>query len=116
MSTTSEQRNICERVGSVVVSVDPEMKIGVAIATLGMLPLNALRHPPENGTAGWYIWGGECLSRDDDFFQPLHAGHLAEHAPQLVPYLALAPGWRVLLAPGVEDVWHDDALLKVREE
>jgi hypothetical protein len=113
MSASVEQRSICERLGSAIVSVDPDMKVGVAMETLGMLPLNALRHPPEGGTTGWYIWGGESLSDDDEFFQPLHAAHVADHAPQLLPYLALAPGWRVLLAPGVEDVWFDDALLQL---
>jgi len=29
------------------------------------------------------------------------------------PYLARPPGWRVLLAPGQEDVWYDGTLLDV---
>ncbi|WP_432444553.1 immunity protein Imm33 domain-containing protein [Rhizobium leguminosarum] len=28
-------------------------------ALRGDLPLNGLRHPPEAGTNGWFIWGGE---------------------------------------------------------
>jgi hypothetical protein len=113
MTTTVEQQEICKRVGSAVVPVDPEMKVGIATATLGMLPLNALRHPPERGTTGWYIWGGDNLAENEDFFQPLHASHLAAHVPRLLPYLALAPGWRVLLAPDVEDLWYDHALLQL---
>lgn len=62
--------------------------------------------------SGWYVWGGE-LSADPEFFKPLHVCHLADYAPELLPFLALAPGWRVLLAPGHEDVWYDEALLAV---
>jgi hypothetical protein len=86
------------------------MKVGIALPTLGDLPLNALRHRPGNGTTGWYIWGGN-LSDAPDFFQTLHAEHLYEYVPQLVPYLALAPGWRVLIAPAQLDVWYDASLL-----
>lgn len=86
-------------------------KVGIALATLQELPLNALRHKPEGGTCGWYIWGGEHFSEDKDFFQPLHVAHLADHVPLLVPYLDLAPGWRVLLAPNYEDVWFDASLV-----
>ena len=74
--------------------------------TLDRLPLTAVRHKPANGTCGWYIWGGD-YSEADDFYQPMHVLHLAEHCPQLLPYLALAPGWSVMLAPAYEDVWFD---------
>jgi len=30
-----------------------------------------------------------------------------------VPFLGLPPGWRVLLAPGQEEVWFDAELLSV---
>ena len=55
-------------------------------------------------------WGAEELSASPDFFAPLHASHLADHAPALIPYMGLAPGFRVLLAPGQEDVWFDPKL------
>ena len=35
----------------------------------------------------------------------LHAVHLADHCPSVLPYLGLPPGWRFLIAPGYEDVW-----------
>jgi hypothetical protein len=53
------------------------------------------------------------LSVTDDFFDPLHVSHLDARLPEVVPYLALPPGWRFLLAPGHEDVWYDESLLKV---
>ncbi len=55
---------------------DPDAKLGVSRSALdGTAPLNGLRHPPEAGTSGWYIWGGEW-SDADDFFQPLHHAHV----------------------------------------
>jgi hypothetical protein len=66
---------------------------------------------PEHGTCGWYIWGGGEFPQDPEFFQALHVEHLSEYCAQLLPFLALAPGWRVLLAPGYEDVWYDETLL-----
>jgi hypothetical protein len=86
---------------------------GIALHTLTSVPLNALRHPPEHGTCGWYIWGGETLSDDPTFFKPLHVSHLSEVCPSIVPYLGLAPGWRVLIAPNQEEVWFDETLLAV---
>jgi hypothetical protein len=88
------------------------MKVGIALATLDRVPINALRHPVDGDTTGWYIWGGE-FSTDDGFFQSMHASHLFGMLPKLIPYLALAPGWRVLLAPDRADVWHDSELLNV---
>jgi len=51
------------------------------------------------------------MSDDPDFFVSLHVEHLGEWCPAIVDYLALPPGFRVLLAPGVEDVWFDESLL-----
>lgn len=76
-------------------------------------PLNGLRHPAGHGMNGWYVWRGEELGQADGFFEPLHARHLAEWSPDVMPYLALPCGWRFLLAPGHEDVWYDATLLNV---
>ncbi len=108
---SEEQVALCQRFGSPVATPAPNEKLGIAIATLSLKPLNALRHSPSKGTCGWYIWGGEVLSQRSDFFQPLHMSHLSEYCPTLLPYLALVPGWRVLLAPGQEEVWYDKSLL-----
>jgi hypothetical protein len=112
MNQLSSQAEICEQLGSLYVPPGEDERLGVALSTLSRVPLNALRHPAENGTCGWYIWGGD-FSDHPDFFQPLHAHHLVEQLPAIVPYLALAPGWRVLMAPGHTDVWYDPALLAV---
>ena len=36
--------------------------------------------------------------------------------PEVLPYLALPPGWRFLLAPDYQDVWFDESLLDVSGE
>ena len=108
-----DQRTVAARFGAEYVPVSANDKIGVAVSTLSQLPLNALRHPTNDGTSGWYVWGGPELSTDPKFFQPLHAEHLREYCPALEPFLGLAPGWRVLLAPNQEEVWFDEALLAV---
>ncbi len=105
---------ICSRYGSLYVPPEMSQKVGIALDSLAMLPLNALRHAPENETCGWYIWGGTELPQDSIFFQPLHVSHLGTYCPELTPYLGLAPGWRILLAPGRVDVWFDENLLEPR--
>jgi hypothetical protein len=112
MTQLLSQSQICEQFGSLFQPPAMDSHVGIALSTLNQLPLNALRHPSEQDTCGWYIWGGE-LSQDAEFLQPLHVHHLVKHAPQMVPYLGLAPGWRVLLAPGQTDVWYDPTLLSV---
>jgi hypothetical protein len=97
------------------VSPDPpaaNCKVGIALATLHLDPLNGLRTKPEHETCGWYIWGGRDLPDDPDFFSPLHVSHVPDYCPRVLPYLALPPGWRFLLgANNHVDVWHDPKLL-----
>jgi hypothetical protein len=112
MSATDEQQATCTRVGAEFLESRLDEKLGVALETLGQYPINGLRHKPESGTCGWYIWCGEDLSADPEFFKPLHVAHLSERLPAALPYLGLAPGWRFLLAPGHEDVWFDASLLE----
>lgn len=107
----NDPREVCRRFGTEFMPPALGLKVGIALQSLGNLPLHAMRVRPENGTCGWYIYGGE-FSMDVDFYQPLHLAHLGERCPELVPYLALPPGWRVMLAPDFEDVWFDDELLK----
>ena len=106
MPASAEQIAICARFQSEVVPAEPDLKVGIALNTLKLLPLNATRCEQENGTCGWYIYGGE-YSEDPEFYQPLHVSHLSKYCPTIIPYLALAPGWRVLVAPDYEDVWYD---------
>ena len=94
----------------------PERNLKLGISAdffLGKLPLNGLRHLPEDGTCGWFLWAGQELSSSPGFFQPMHVKHLFERCPRVLPYLALPPGWRFLIADSYEDIWQDDSLLVV---
>ena len=104
------QEEICKKFGAAPMPFKTNDKLGIAIETLGKQPINGLRHNPENGTCGWYIWCGEEMSEDPDFFKPLHVSHLAEYLPEIEQYLSLPPGYRFLVAEGYEDVWHDSQL------
>lgn len=111
---TEAQLAICNRFGVGPIPVRGDQKIGISRNVLDRIwPLNGLRHPPEGETTGWYIWAGEDLSSDPDFFLPLHVSHLSEWCPEVLPYLALPPGCRFLIGPGYEDVWVDLSLLDV---
>ena len=78
-------------------------------------PVHALRHPPKGTTSGWYVWRGDPVipQNDEHFFKASHPEHMGPGFDLLLPYLALPPGWRVLVAPGHEDVWYDEALLEI---
>lgn len=111
MSKVNEH-SVCERHG-----VSPRMpaagsKLGIALSTLESLPINGLRLNEEKGTNGWYIWCGGEMSKDDDFFSPLHVEHIEQFLPAISGYLALPPGYRFLVdGKGYEDVWFDPELL-----
>ena len=80
----------------------------------GFNPVNGLRQPQCDKTAGWYIWAGEEFSQAEDFFKPYHASHLLEMRPSIIKYLGLPPGFRFLIDDnGYEDVWEDRELLKI---
>ncbi len=106
------QQEICRKFNSDFIPISSNLKVGISLNIRnGALPINGLRHSPEGDTTGWYIWGGEELSDDPDFFNPLHIEHLDEWCPQIKKYLGLAPGWRFLIAGDYEDVWFDESLL-----
>ncbi len=96
---TRTPREICAEVGSKFLPPSPLDKVAVALNTLGQPPLNARRVTPERGICGWYIWGGKGgrHARAAGFFETLPVAHLLERCPQIMPFLALAPGWRVSL-------------------
>jgi hypothetical protein len=107
------QDEVCARFGVPPFPTSPELKVGIALNVRdGIQPLNGLRCRPEGDTSGWYLWAGEHLPDDPDFFVPLHVNHLAKWCPAVIPYLLLPPGWRFLIAPGHEDVWFDETILR----
>lgn len=109
---TKDQIAVCGRYGVDPFTIPADLKVGVARNVKSeLLPINGLRHAPEGDTTGWYIWAGEEPSDAPDFFEPLHVRHLVDWCPSVLPYLALPPGWRFLIAPGHEDVWEDPSLV-----
>jgi hypothetical protein len=114
MDYNKEQHTICEKYNAPFVDSPSFLKVGIALNVKdGVQPINGLRHPIEGDTSGWYIWAGEELLEDPDFFVPLHIEHLPEWCPEVIKYLGLAPGWRFLIAPSYEDVWEDKSLLEI---
>ena len=103
------EQTICEWAGVKPSKPKPGSKLGIALGTIGKKPINGLRHQPEKGTSGWYIWCGEEFSDDENFFSPLHIEHIREHLPEVIEYLDLPPGYRFLIdGKNYEDVWFDD--------
>lgn len=106
------QKQICDDFGAEYLECPEDLKLGIALNVKeGLKPVNGLRHPPENGTCGWYIWAGEEFSNSPDFFQPLHVSHIDDWDRNIKKYLGLAPGWRFLIAGEYVDVWFDESLL-----
>jgi hypothetical protein len=108
---SEQQAAVCLRIAVDPVPVPADAVVGLG-RDLTAVPIHGLRHRPAAGESGWYIWaGGEIDRNADGFFQPMHASHLADFLPQVMPYLALPQGWPFLLAPGHEDLWFDESLL-----
>lgn len=108
------QKAVCNKYNAAFLECRDEQKLGVALAIRDSIyPINGLRLPPEGDASGWFIWAGSGeLSKEADFFQPLHVVHLEEWCAMALPYIGLAPGWRFLIAPDYEDVWFDASLLQ----
>jgi hypothetical protein len=110
---SAEQQELCSRFNVKPFPAPRGTKVGISRSALdGELPINGLRHEPVGDTNGWYIWGGERLRSDPDFFSPMHVDHLDQACPAAVAYLALPPGYRFLVAVQYEDVWEDRSLLE----
>ena len=107
------QKSLCLKYNLVWQEVNIEWKIGLTDNLLEQVePINGLRHPEENGTTGWYFWAGEDYSHDPDWFKPYCVKHLVRLKPILLKYLALPPGFRILIdTKGYEDIWFDESLL-----
>jgi hypothetical protein len=108
---SAEQAATCDEHAVLPLVPGERQKLGIALHTLHLEPLNGLRHREAALTSGWYIWGGPELDQSPDFFDPLHHSHLLERCPQVARFLALPPGWRFLVAPGQVDIWFDASLL-----
>ena len=105
-----QQKQVCRGHGAAFVEAEPALKVGLATDTIGQQPVYGMRYRPAEGSTGWYIWCGEH-SEADDFFDAMCAQHLSEFLPQVIAYLALAPGSSFMIdGKGYEDVWFDPGL------
>lgn len=107
-------KNVCVKYGAEYSPPIAGSRVGVAIQTLGLHPLNGMRIEPEGDACGWYLWGGLALSDAADFFQPLCVEHLHDRCPEALPFLALPPGWRFVTDGEYVDVWYDEQLHEER--
>ena len=109
----AEQRKICEKYNIPWVETPLDMRVGLMKNFAdGQMPLNGLRHPPDGGTAGWYLWAGVRWTTDINEWDALHISHLSEQSSFVAKYLGLPPGYRFLVDDkGHEDVWFDQVSL-----
>ena len=92
----------------------PDAMLGLATETLRLKPLNGYRHPAEEGSSGWYIWGGENASEAANFFSAIPVKHVSDYVAGIVALLNLPPGYRFRIdSVGHTDVWFDASLLDV---
>ncbi|RUT68555.1 hypothetical protein D0817_20740 [Flavobacterium cupreum] len=115
MDLIKKQQRICKKYGFEFEACDLYLKVVISLdikEKSKTMPIHALRHRAEGGTTGWYIWAGE-YSEDDDFFKPMHAIHLEEFFPIVLPYLGLPSGTRFLIAEdgNYVDIWEDLSIL-----
>ncbi len=108
-----EQMDVCRRYKCEYVESLPNSKLGIALKSLGQLPINGLRHPSTEVTCGWFIWCGEEFSEAPDFFSSLHVAHLDEICPEVIKFLGLPAGYRFLIAGDYVDAWYDASLLNI---
>jgi hypothetical protein len=85
----AEQRAVCNQHGTEFLPPVAGSRVGIAIETLGLQPLNGMRIDPEGGVCGWYLWSGGEPSGADDFYKPMCIEHLADYCPDAIPFLAL---------------------------
>ena len=106
------QTDVCHRY-----HVEPQLflrhdRLGIALATMTLTPINGLRVPAMSGSSGWFIYGGDQASDDVNFYQPICLTHIKKHCEIAIPFLCLPAGWRFQIAyDGYEDVWYDPLLL-----
>lgn len=75
----SVQRSVCAKYSAEYCPARRSDKLGIAEnVRTGSIPIHGLRHLPTRDTSGWFVWAGEEISSDPDYFKPLHIAHLDE--------------------------------------
>ncbi|CAB1221448.1 immunity protein Imm33 domain-containing protein [Acinetobacter bouvetii] len=105
----AEQKLLCEEFESAYIQVSGDDVVAVAVQTLNKEPIVGIRKKPETEeNVAWFIYGGE-LEAGEDFFQTMTVRELQDILPEVLPYLALAEGFRFMIdRDDYEDVWKED--------
>jgi len=108
-----EQLAICSKFQVAPEPLLLDDRLGIALKTLNLRPINGLRIPDLSGSCGWYIYEGSEPTDAPDFYQSLCVTHLNRCCEIAIPYLCLPRRWRFQIdTDGYEDVWRDEDLLK----
>ena len=107
------QKEICKKNSAIPCPCAAQDSLGLAVETIGYLPIHGLRHSLDDGVSGWFIWCGGYLGEEADFFKPMTIVEVHSYLPEVEKYLALPPGYRFLLAGGFEKVWYDSGLISI---
>ena len=107
------QQRICRTYGAAFEPPAPRSKVGIALQTMGRVPIHGVRVAATDTVCGWYIRAGNESSDDPEFYQPLCLDHLGDYCKDALPFLGLPPGWQFLTDDqGYVDVWFDERLLQ----
>lgn len=102
------QQRLCMTYGAAFEPPAPGSRVGLALQTMGRIPIHGVRLAPGGGACGWYLYAGEEWSDAPDFYQPLCVEHLEQYCKEALPFLGLPPGWRFLTdGQGYVDVWYE---------
>ena len=105
----SEQKLLCEEFKSSYIKVSGDDVVAVAVNTLNQEPIVGIRKKPEpEENVAWFIYGGE-MGEGEDFFETMTVRELQDILPEVLPYLALAEGFRFMIDhEDYEDVWKEE--------
>ncbi|MDD2940060.1 MAG: hypothetical protein PHW49_04905 [Acinetobacter harbinensis] len=105
----SEQKLLCEEFESSYIKVSGDDVVAVAVNTLNQEPIVGIRKKPEpEENVAWFIYGGE-MGEGEDFFETMTVRELQDILPEVLPYLALAEGFRFMIdREDYEDVWKEE--------
>ena len=105
----SEQKLLFEEFESSYIKVSGDDVVAVAVNTLNQEPIVGIRKKPEaEENVAWFIYGGE-MGEGEDFFETMTVRELQDILPEVLPYLALAEGFRFMIdREDYEDVWKEE--------
>ena len=107
----AEQKLLCEEYDSAYIQVQGDDVVAIAVDSLNQEPIVGIRKKPETEeNVAWFIYGGE-LGEGQDIFQTMTVRELQDILPEVLPYLALAEGYRFMIdREDYEDVWKEGSI------